>query len=309
MDGQFHLVSEAGDQLDCLAVGVFGDDLLRGFQDGGRGAVVLLQDDLAGVGEILLKAPEEAGVGPAEAVDGLIRVADDAEIGPARGQQPQQLILPLVQVLIFVHRDPTVAGLQRLQDLLVFLQQAHGLEDEVVEVEGVVSGQCVLVGPIADGEVGIVGAEFGQAEVVRAQKMLFGRGKLPQKTAAGLAVGAQEEALDQLLPLGFVEDAEIGGQMLPQDLCAKGVKGADGDAGRGLFAHQGLQALPHLLCGLVGEGDGQHAGGIDAFFGDEVGDAGGEGAGFAGAGPGHDDQRAVGGEDCGPLGWVERRKE
>ena len=58
-------------------------------------------------------------------------------------------------------------------------------------------------------------------------------------------------------------------------------------------AEQQLDALAHLLRGLVGEGDGQDLAGARAPGLHEPGDAVGEHARLARAGAGQDEQRAV----------------
>ena len=55
-----------------------------------------------------------------------------------------------------------------------------------------------------------------------------------------------------------------------------------------LIAQETLDALAHLLCGFIGEGDRENIPRRDAFFGDQVSDAMGDYARFAGAGAGQD---------------------
>ena len=57
----------------------------------------------------------------------------------------------------------------------------------------------------------------------------------------------------------------------------------------------GLEAFRQraLLGGLAGESNRQNAVGVNDSAGDQVGDALGNRVGFAGTGPGHDDQRQV----------------
>ena len=58
-----------------------------------------------------------------------------------------------------------------------------------------------------------------------------------------------------------------------------------------LLGKQQLQPLLHLAGRLVGEGDGEQMGRIGAVVADQVGDAVGEGAGFAAARTCHHQQR------------------
>jgi hypothetical protein len=63
-------------QLLAHPAAVVADDAVRGVQDGLRGAVVLLQADDPGLGELVLEREDVRDVGSAEAVDGV--VGDDA---------------------------------------------------------------------------------------------------------------------------------------------------------------------------------------------------------------------------------------
>ena len=93
--------------------------------------------------------------------------------------------------------------------------------------------------------------------------------------------------------VGLVVDREVAVEaeavgVLAQQAGAEAVEGADPDAAA---RHQRLDALPHLAGGLVGEGDGEDVVGPDALV-QQVGDAAGDDARLAAAGPGQDQQRA-----------------
>ena len=124
--GQLDRRGEVGDQPLRFGVGVVGDDLPRRVQQRLGRAIALAQMDRDRAGKVGGELAEEAVVGPAKAVDGLVRVADDADIGPARGQPPQPLHLGEVDILIFVHREPVIAGVQRRGDGGLFRQQPRG---------------------------------------------------------------------------------------------------------------------------------------------------------------------------------------
>ena len=107
--------------------------------------------------------------------------------------------------------------------------------------------------------------------------------------------------------------AVIGLQLLDvlaQNAHAETVKSRNpGSAGKFLAAQQALHALTHLLRGFVREGDGENVPGRHAFFADQVSDAIGDHARFAGAGTRQNQQRAVGGEHSFALLVVELGKE
>ena len=70
-------------------------------------------------------------------------------------------------------------------------------------------------------------------------------------------------------------------------------------------AEQRLDAVAQLARRLVGEGDGHDAAGRHALLADQVGDAVGDDARLAAAGPGEDQQRPFGVDDGVVLGGVE----
>ena len=108
--------------------------------------------------------------------------------------------------------------------------------------------------------------------------------------------------------LGLVVDDEIlfiteAIDEFAQDADAKGMECAQCWAGRffgfvgGTVARNELiDALLHFARGLVGESDGENIFRRDIAL-DEVSDAKGDDAGFAGAGPGQDEERTLNGFD------------
>ena len=93
---------------------VAGDDGVGGAQDRLGRAVVLLEQDRAGVGVVLLELLDVADRGAAEGVDRLVGVTDDDELArldPVLGAPPRadeladQLVLGVVGVLVLVDHD------------------------------------------------------------------------------------------------------------------------------------------------------------------------------------------------------------
>ena len=90
----------------------------------------------------------DADVGPPEAVDGLLRVADNEELAPLeaqpgpvallrlvrrRGEEPDDLHLERVSVLEFVDEDTVEASLGATADLRVVAQEVTRPRQQVVE--------------------------------------------------------------------------------------------------------------------------------------------------------------------------------
>ncbi len=76
------------------------------------------------------------------------------------------------------------------------------------------------------------------------------------------------------------------------------MEGGEGGLREGGVAEDFFDALGHLFRGLVGEGDGEDGVGGDAALLDEVGDAMGDDAGFAGACAGEEEDGAIDGGDA-----------
>ncbi len=113
----------------------------RAVEDVDAAAVVAGQRQHRRARVVLLEAQEESDVGTAEGVDRLVGVADGGEVGPGRGEQPQQPVLELVDVLVFVDGDPPVAAPVFLADCGMVGEQLHRQHDEVVEVDQVLLAQ------------------------------------------------------------------------------------------------------------------------------------------------------------------------
>lgn len=272
-----------------------GEDLL------GR-AVVLLEPDGLGGGVVLLELQDVLDVGPPPAVDGLVGVAGARDVLVLGRQRVGDHELGVVGVLVLVDHDVLVPFAQLGDHVGVFLEQLHGFEQEVVEVERRVLFQdrLVLGVDLGDGAVVEVVGLFGEAGGV--EQVLLGRGDRAQHPAGGEVFGVDlqlfEGLLDGALLIGGVVDRVARRQVqavgVPAEQPrAQGVERGDGGGAGLLLGQQPGDALLHLAGGLVGEGDRQHVPGRDADLAHQVGDASGDDAGLARARARQDQQRAV----------------
>ncbi len=69
-----------GEEVLAFALGVLRDDGGGAFEDDLRGAVVLFEADGLGVGEVFFEVEDVLDVGAAPGVDGLVFIADDADV-------------------------------------------------------------------------------------------------------------------------------------------------------------------------------------------------------------------------------------
>src|SRR3546814_14470441 len=84
---------------------VVGDEAGGGGEDAAGRAVVALQPDHLGNGEIVLEAQDVADLGATPAVDRLVVVADAAEVAVALRPEAKPEVLRKVGVLVLVDQD------------------------------------------------------------------------------------------------------------------------------------------------------------------------------------------------------------
>ncbi len=149
-------VTGFGPQPLGWTVRVARDDGVRGAEHVARRAVVLLQQDGARSGKVLLEVEDVADRRPAERVDRLVRVAHDHElrgldahrlaaVRDLAAQLAHEHVLRVVRVLVLVDQhvpEPPPIG---LADVGERLEQVDGRHDEVVEVQCLRRGEASLV--------------------------------------------------------------------------------------------------------------------------------------------------------------------
>lgn len=127
---------------------VVGDYLIRRIKDVGGAAVVLLQLDDGGVGEILFKIENVADIRTAPAVDALIVIAHDAKVSALLRKELYQRILGKVGILVFVHVHIAKALAVTLQHGRMVGEQLQRPNQQIVKIQGVAMAQPALVGII-----------------------------------------------------------------------------------------------------------------------------------------------------------------
>ena len=124
---------------------IVADHAICRLKDGLRGAVVLLQLDHPGVWKYFLEVQDILDVGSPELVDGLVVVPHHAQVPVLARQQPHQLKLHCVGVLVLIHHDIAEPLLVVVQHLLLGLEQLHRLQQQIVKIQGVVGPQLPLI--------------------------------------------------------------------------------------------------------------------------------------------------------------------
>ena len=206
-------------------------------EDVALGAVVALQPDHLGAGEVRLEAQDVVDLGAAPAVDRLVVVADAADVGRAAGDQPQPQVLGDVGVLVLVDQRVAEAALVVGEHVGVLQEQAQHLEQQVAEVGGVELLEALLVGGVERRSLAL-----GEGEGLPARH-LVGReaavlpavdqgGQLARRPAVLVQPLALDHLLDEADLVVGVEDGEARLEahqlgMPAQDLDADGVEGAE----------------------------------------------------------------------------------
>ena len=274
--GDHRAVAGVGPEVLGAAPLVAGDDGVGGAQDALRRAVVLLEQDRARVGVVVLELEDVADRRAAEGVDRLVGVADDAQLGRRHGigalgppdladELLDELVLRLVGVLVLVDEDVAEAAAVVLRDVGEGLQDVDGHHDDVVEVERVGLAQAALVLGVGVGDGALVVVALGDLAGVGllVDELVLEVADLRREAARRVALRvevevAQHEAHEALAVGGVVDregrlHADLG-RLAAQDAHARRVERHDPHGPRPR-PDERLDALTHLGRRLVGEGD------------------------------------------------------
>ena len=199
-----------GEERLALALDVVGDHGRCAFQ------VVLFQADGAHLGEVLLELEDVADVGAAPTVDGLVLVADYADVMGRPGQQLHQLVLRAVGVLVLVDQQIFVTPVVAFADIGSNLQQAHGLQQQIIEVERVGLEELLAVDLEDVRDLFFHRVGRGEEVLLRIDHVVLGPADAAESDARLelLVVDGQalERGLDDGLLVGLVVDGEGAGE-------------------------------------------------------------------------------------------------
>jgi hypothetical protein len=196
----------------------------------------------------------------------------------------EHLVLGGVGVLVFVHQHMAHLGLPALAHLGVVGQQLERHADQVVKVHALVSGQPFFVERHDAGDhAGVVVGGLG-CGLLGVQAHVFPQADGPLPLAGGGRVGGAAAVFQDAGHIVRIHDTELRleAQHMPvfaHDAHAQGVEGADQHVFGGP-ANQLFGALAHFGGGLVGEGDGRDALGLQPHV-DQAPDLVGDHAGLA----------------------------
>ena len=288
-----HLLAAVGLGPQGLAEprAVLGDEAGGGGEDVLGRAVVALQPHDLGARKIPLEAQDVVDLRPSPAIDRLVVVADAADVLARLAKEPQPQILGRVGVLILVDQDVAKPVVIVGQHVRMLREQGQVVQEKIAEVAGVQGPQAVLIEGVdvlaapAREHLAIGGADLLWREAL-VLPLVDQSGHQLGRPALGVDVLRLDELLEQPLLVVVVEDGEAGFQphklgVSPQDLGGHRVEGAEPAQAFGGRADLGGDPLPHLLGGLVGEGDGEDLPRLRPAGGEKVRKARGQHAGLA----------------------------
>ncbi len=293
------------DQFEAVfggpAAGV-GEDAVGEVHDLGGGAVVPDELDHRRVRVPVAEVQQVIGGGAGEGVDGLAGVADDAQVVAVADPQVEEALLEGADVLVLVDHEVLVLAAHGLRDVVPVLDHADGEQQHVLEVDHAAVALELLVRGVDPADLGGVtgglatGLGDGGRIVLRHGLGDLGPFDLARDIAQFIAVEADAAArggLGDELDLALDQPRHVAADGLGPEVLelAQGgrVERTRLDAARAELA----QPSAHLARGAVGEGDGEHARGLEYPGPDAVRDAVGDRARLSRAGPGQHAYRAA----------------
>ena len=258
----------------------------RAFENHLRRAVVLFEANGLRVGKILFELEDVADVRAAPGVDGLVFIADDADVAVFT-KELHQLVLRTVRVLVLVDEQILVLAVVALADFARRLQQANGFEQQIVEVHRVRLEEFVAIDLEDVRDLFFERIRRREEVLLRIDHVVLRPGD-PSKRDAGLqllVVDAEplERLLDDGLLIGLVVDGKAlrealaadaqGFDVATQYAHAKAVERRERRLRERGVAENLFDTLLHLLRGFVGEGDGEDVVWADSALLNQVRDA------------------------------------
>ena len=163
-----------------------------------------------------LKFEDVADVRAAPGIDGLVFVANDAQVVACARKQPHKLVLWAVGVLVFVHQNVLEAALIALANCRRLTQQAHRFEQQVIEVERVGPAQLLAIDFVDVGDALRLGIGRAAVHLQRVEHVVLCPGNARQHRAGLRLLVVEAEALHrrlyERLLIGFVVDDEVAAQ-------------------------------------------------------------------------------------------------
>ena len=256
---------------------------IRGRRQNMRGrAVILFQTDHGSAGKILFKSQDIAHFGPAPAIDRLIVIAHAADVFMPPRQQAQPQVLGHVGILIFVHKDVAEPAAILVQNVGVFLENRHHMQQQIAEIGGVQFDQAALILVIEFDTAMIKSPRIGGGHLRRGQSAVFpivdDPGQQPGRPAFFINLVGLNQLLQQAQLIVCVQNGEVGFQphqfsVAAQQFHADRMKRTQPAHTFDGMAQQMSDTVLHFPRSLVGEGHGQNLIRLGAARGHQMGNS------------------------------------
>ena len=123
--------------------------------------------------KILLQLLEVFHVRTAPRVDRLVIVADRGEHAGLARQHADQLVLRGIRILIFVDQQVAQPGAPLRQQHRLILEQVGRQADQIIEIDGLVREQCVLIGAVDLGQMQLPFGSGPRQRPIRGNPVVF----------------------------------------------------------------------------------------------------------------------------------------
>ncbi len=280
-DADLLALARVGPQSLAEPASVVGDDSVGGGEDVAGRAVILLQPDDLGAGEVLLELEDIGDLGSAPGIDRLVVIADAAQVAARFGEELQPFVLGAVCVLVFVDKDvfePVAIGVEHVG---VCSQDHQHVQQQVAEIAGVERLQPRLIGGVElTAAAGTEALRFPRVDLAGSPAAVLPAvdeaGKLPCGPALLVEVRRADQLLHHAQLVVGVEDGEVA---LEPDQLGVGSEHSRGDRVEGAQPGHPLDrsardrgdSLLHLARRLVGESDGENLARPRLPAGDQMG--------------------------------------
>ena len=108
-----------------------------GIKNGLRGAIIFLETNNLGIGEIFGEAFQVSSARASPSVNGLVFIAYHADVLLSSGEQPHDFFLRVISILKFVNHQVLKPGVPGFANFAMLAQKLHGAQQQVVKIQGV----------------------------------------------------------------------------------------------------------------------------------------------------------------------------
>jgi hypothetical protein len=176
-------------------------------------AVILLEGDDLRLRKILLKVEDIPHLRPSPAIDGLVIITDGTEVSVVFNHPFDQMVLDQVGILEFIHHDITTEVLIEAQALGETFEKNRYKEEEIPEIESVISAEIALIALINLGHLLFKDVELRRNILLRSDplvlQMVDGGSNLSRMKHLGIEVQLLDDCLEVPVLILLIIDDEI----------------------------------------------------------------------------------------------------